>query len=251
MRFSLAILLLLLGLPSHVSGEQARATAAMDALTLQLSDGRIVLLEGLIAPDAADDGARVAADKVAARTLATLIEQAVGQTIQIVSLQPNADRWGRVLADVSTGQSGWLQGVMLRRGLARVSPCPKGDAGRLKLLRAAEADARRSKRGLWRIGTYQVRVASKPVKARGFVLIQGVPLSHGGGGTARYLNFAEDWRKDFTLRATRKTERLLARAGLGFDTLLERKLLVRGWLVWKNGPMLDITCSQQIEALDP
>lgn len=251
MRFSLAILLLLLGASAPAFGEQARGAEALDAVTLRLTDGRIVLLEGLIAPNAADDGPRAAADRIAARALAMLIEQAVGRKIDVAPLQPAADRWGRVLGDVSTQQAGWLQGLMLRQGLVRISVCPIGGADRLKMLRGAEAEARLKKRGLWRIGAYHVRAAAKPVKARGFVLIQGVPVSHGGGRKARYLNFAEDWRTDFTLRMTKKTERLLARAGLDFDTMLERKLLVRGWLVWRNGPMLDITCPQQIEALDP
>jgi hypothetical protein len=119
------------------------------------------------------------------------------------------------------------------------------------MIREAEADARTKRRGLWRLGVYQIRDAHALVKARGYVLLQGKLVESGGGRKVRYLNFAEDWRQDFTLRATRSSARRLDKAGLGFDALVERNLLIRGWLVWRNGPMLDITCPQQIEALDP
>lgn len=82
------------------------------------------------------------------------------------------------------------------------------------------------------------------------MLVEGTAVESGGGRSVRYLNFAKDWRQDFTLRATRASVRQLEKAGLGFDAILEWKLLVRGWLVWRNRPTLDITCPQQIEALD-
>ena len=252
MRLSLAILLILFGLRFPAGAEPLRVSAAEDAVTLRMADGRIVLLDGLLAPNPDDDGGRSAADKIAAAALARMIESAVGQTARLTPLLEVADRWNRIPADVHLQGSGvWLQERMLQEGLARIGPCPLGDPGRLKLLRDAEASARTARRGLWRIGVYQLRDAVQPIKARGFVLVAGMPFESGGGRNVRYLNFDKDWRQDFTLRATKSSARRLDKANLGFDALLERKLLVRGWLVWRNGPMLDITCPQQIEALDP
>ena len=252
MRLSLAILLILFGLRFPAAAEAVRVSAAEDGVTLRLVDGRVALLDGLLAPNADDDGERSAADKIAAATLARLIENAVGQTVRLNALMEVPDRWNRIPADVHLQDfGGWLQERMLREGLARIGPCPLGSQDRLKMLRDAEAMARTARRGLWRIGAYQVRGAMKPIKARGFVLVTGTPLESGGGRSVRYLNFDKDWRQDFTLRATKSSARRLDKANLGFDALLERKLLVRGWSVWRNGPMLDITCPQQIEALDP
>ena len=252
MRLSLAMLLILFGLRFPATADSIRVSDAEDAVTLQLADGRTVLIDGLLAPNADDDGGRSAADQIAAAALARLIESAVGQTVRLEALTESPDRWKRILADVYLQKSGvWLQQQMLRDGLARIGACPLGGVDRLKMLRDAEADARQARRGLWRIGANQIRGAMKPIKARGFVLVTGMPLESGGGRSVRYLNFDKDWRQDFTLRATKSAARRLDKANLGFDALLERKLLVRGWLVWRNGPMLDITCRQQIEALDP
>jgi micrococcal nuclease len=252
MRLSLAILLILFGLRFPAAAEPLRVSVAEDAVTLRLADKRIVLLDGLLAPDADDDGERSEADKIAAAALARLIESAVGQTVRLNALLEAPDRWNRIPADVHLQNSNvWLQERMLQEGLARIGPCPLGGPERLKMLRAAEASARTARRGLWRIGAYQIRDAMKPIKAHGFVLVAGLPLESGGGRSVRYLNFAKDWRQDFTLRATKAVARRLAKANLGFDAVVERKLLVRGWLVWRNGPMLNITCPQQTEALDP
>jgi micrococcal nuclease len=252
MRLSLAILLILFGLRFPAAAEPVRVSAVEDAVTLRLADGRVVLLDGLLAPNADDDGGRSAADKIAAAALARLIESVVGQTVRLSVLLEAPDRWNRIPADVHLQASGgWLQERMLREGLARIGRCPLGSPDRLKMLRDAEARARTARRGLWRIGTYQIRDAMKPIKARGFVLVAGIPLESGGGRSVRYLNFAKDWHQDFTLRATKAVARRLDKANVGFDAVVERKLLVRGWLVRRNGPMLDITCPQQIEPLDP
>ena len=62
MRLSLAILLILFGLRFPAAAEPLRASVAEDAVTLRLADKRIVLLDGLLAPDADDDGERSESD---------------------------------------------------------------------------------------------------------------------------------------------------------------------------------------------
>ena len=56
MRLSLAILLILFGLRFPAGAEPLRVSAAEDAVTLRMADGRIVLLDGLLAPNPDDDG---------------------------------------------------------------------------------------------------------------------------------------------------------------------------------------------------
>lgn len=256
MRFRLVIaaisVLSGLVLAQPAAATAARVVAAPDATTLMLADGRAVLLDGLLAPDPADDGAAALSDRAAADAHAALLQAAVGRTVTLTPLLADPDRWGRLPADVAREDDGaWLQGLLLAAGHARLEACPRGDADRLARLRAAEASARAARRGLWALKPYWVRRADRPMRPAGFAVVEGLVLATGGGRKRRYLNFAEDWRKDFSLSADRRTLRRLAAAGLDFDRLTGRNIRARGWLVYRNGPMLTITCPQQIETLQP
>ena len=64
-----------------------------------------------------------------------------------------------------------------------------------------------------------------------------------------YLNFGADYRTDFTISiAPRDLKRFPAE-----DRLLNgyrgRLVRVRGWLEWRNGPMINVTHPEQIEVL--
>lgn len=230
----------------------AAVVGAPDARTLALQDGRTLLLDGLLPPAAADDGDGDAADRAAAAAHAALLEAIVGRKARLVPLLDGPDRWGRLVADVERSADGlWLQGFLLGEGHARIEACPRGDAERLARLRAAEASARQARRGLWALGLYRPRQAERPMRPSGFALVEGRAVATGGGRTLRYLNFDKDWRKDFTLSADRTTQRRLAKAGLDFESLVGRNLRARGWLNYRNGPMITLACPQQIEALTP
>lgn len=234
---------------------QAEPTAAIvgvpDGVTLTLQDGRSVLLDGLIAPAPGDDGDGVAADKAAAAAHAALLAIAGGARATLAPLLEGPDRWGRIPADVTIASGPWLQGHLLRQGHARIAACPRGDGDRLDRLRVAEAEARRARRGLWALKTYWPRRADRRMRPEGFALVEGVAVATGGGARMRYLNFAQDWRNDFTLRADRSVRRRLEAAGLDFERLVGRNVLARGWLHYRNGPMITLSCPQQIEARDP
>ena len=87
------------------------------------------------------------------------------------------------------------------------------------------------------------------MRPAGFQVVEGLALATGGGGMMRYLNFDKDWRKDFTLRAERRFAARLEALGLGFESLVGRKVRARGWLNYRNGPMLHISCARQVEAI--
>ncbi len=234
---------------SLAAAEPLRVVAAPDAVTLTLADGRTITLDGLLAPSPHDDGDAPGADRAAAAAHAALLQAAVGREATLIPLLDAPDRWGRTPADVIRADDGaWLQGLLLAEGHARIEACPRGDDARLARLRRAEAGARNAGRGLWALGVYRARRADRPMRPSGFAVVEGIAVASGGGSKMRYLNFAEDWRKDFSLRADRATSRRLAKAGLDFDSLIGRKLHARGWLIYRNGPMLDIDCPQQIEA---
>jgi micrococcal nuclease len=69
-----------------------------------------------------------------------------------------------------------------------------------------------------------------------------------GQGAGRiYLNFAEDWRRDFTVSVARKDVDAFTAAGIDLKELAGKTIRVRGWLQWRNGPMIEATHPEQIE----
>lgn len=64
-----------------------------------------------------------------------------------------------------------------------------------------------------------------------------------------YLNFAEDWRRDFTVSVDRKAASAFAAAGIDLKALTGKRLRARGFLAWRNGPVIEASHPEQIELL--
>jgi hypothetical protein len=62
-----------------------------------------------------------------------------------------------------------------------------------------------------------------------------------------FLDFGEDWRRDFTIRAETRSLARLARDGLDVLGLAGKRILVRGWLFSHAGPMVELMHARQIE----
>jgi hypothetical protein len=71
----------------------------------------------------------------------------------------------------------------------------------------------------------------------------------GEGGDRIYLNFAKDWRSDFTISVEREDGAAFTAAGIDLKDLTGRRVRVRGWLEWRNGPMIEATHAEQLEIL--
>lgn len=244
------LLIPILACSTAVAAPAKRIVDAPTATTLRIADGRTLLLDGLLTPSADDDGDAPDADRAMAAARAFLLRETVGKTAVLERFIDGEDRWGRIPADVRlAGDEVWLQIRMLAEVHARIDACPRGDAARLDRLRAAEAEARDARRGLWALKTYWPRTPRPRLDAGVFVTVEGVAVAAGGGRRQRYLNFGADWRQDFTLAAPREVLRALRDAELEFDALVGRNLRMRGWLIYWNGPMIRIACPQQIEVM--
>jgi hypothetical protein len=62
-----------------------------------------------------------------------------------------------------------------------------------------------------------------------------------------YLDFGADWRRDFTVRAATRSLKGFLRDGLDVAALQGKRILVRGWLFWHAGPMIELVHPRQIE----
>ena len=156
------------------------------------------------------------------------------------------DRYGR-LPVVALRDGTSEQEQLLREGRALALPVTLPPACR-DALRAAETEARRAKRGLWRRSPVE-RAADPTLRSRvnRFAVVEGRIRSVGDRERGLYLNFGANWRDDFSVYIGRKDFRrhpewlriLLASRG--------RTVRVRGWLEDRGGPSMRVRHVAQIE----
>lgn len=233
-----------------VVGARAVASRAIDSDTLALDDGRELRLAAIFtvkAASGAEDGPRAA---LAAAARALLDELGAGRILDLAFDTQRGDRYGRVLAHAVNEHGVWLQGEMLRAGLARVATSRDMRAGAAQML-ALEDEARQKRRGMWGSPAWRVR-DSDAVTARdvdSFQIVRGTVRSVATIKGRTYLNFGEDWRSDFTVAIASAAAKLCRANGLDPAALAGKSLRVRGWIRLQNGPSIELSHPEQIEVL--
>ncbi|HET6520278.1 MAG TPA: thermonuclease family protein [Geminicoccaceae bacterium] len=225
-----------------------RAVAAADG-AIALADGRTVHLAAvelpaLLQPESAS----------AERARAALAELLDGAEVRLGLAAAAAipDRYGRLAAQLRRGADGlWVQGELLRRGLARVRTTPDHRALAAGML-ALEDEARTAGRGLWADPAYAVRRHDEAAAHVGsFQIVAGRVARVAETRGYIYLNFDDrDRRRDFTVRVRRGDLRALGRDGLDPAALAGRRVRVRGWLLEAGGPLVELSHGEQIEVLE-
>ena len=223
------------------------AREIVDGDTLVLDDGRQVRLVGIQAPKLPLGRPDFAAWPLADKAKAALESLSLGRRVTLAYGGRRIDRYGRLLAHLHDGDL-WLQGELLRRGLARVYSF-RDNRALVAAMLALEREARAARRGIWSHEFYAVRRADRAVPLDSFELVEGRVLSAQIVRRRVYLNFGPDWRRDFTVSVAPADRRLFEREGYDYLALEGRTIRVRGWVKWWNGPMIEITHPEQIEVL--
>ena len=238
-------------------GETATVAAIEDGETLELTDGRKVRLLGVKAPSEplGKRGDEPWPFVVEAKT--ALSRLASGAKVELRFDERRSDRHGHLLAHVYLVRAGsriWVQEALVQDGFARVYAFADARACVAELL-AREAEARDARRGLWYSWAYRVADAEDAKRlgrlTHSYQLVEGTVFAVGEGRKWIYLNFAEDWRTDFTISVERKKASAFEAAGIDLHALAGKNLRVRGWVEWRNGPMIEATYPEQIELLRP
>lgn len=227
----------------------ARVMQVISPYNLLLDDGRVVRLSGLEFPDFDVDNPGLLAT-TARDILKDMLE---GQTVTLY--QTRGKDWGRVnvmghtLAHLVRQKDGlWVQGALLRLGLARVETSLRNPEMAADML-DSEQDARAGNDGLW--PTYPVRTPEETSShLNSFQIVQGRVLSAALKNNTIYLNFGPDWKTDFTAVIAAESRRAFTRAGLDPLQWRGHTLRVRGWLEDHNGPSLTLTHAESVEILD-
>jgi endonuclease YncB( thermonuclease family) len=251
-----AVLLCLLAFPSGPAlardckdpATVVRAGAAGELVLDHPVEGTaIVRLAGIDPPELAPPSDAARSTDGAEAALSRLI---VGRAACLELFDRRRDRYGRLLAQVYRDDGLWIQGELLRRGLARVHVTADTRPLASDML-AIENRARRTGEGLWRDPRFRVRSAADAGRALGsFQLVEGRVVEAARRADRWYLNFGEDWRSDFTVIIPAQALPDFAAAKLDPYALRGRVIRVRGWVERFNGPMIEAVIPEQIEIID-
>ncbi len=236
--------------------KKARVVKVDDRGILHLQDGDRVHLAGILPVKFYRHATSPMARKLnrLARQATRLIRREVeGRQVELHRSGRQRDRYDRLLAHVYGENGNWLQGLLLRAGLARSLSFADSHACMRQML-ALEAKARQQRRGLWDFALFTPLSAQQTRelmrKRYRFALVEGRVNKVARVKKWLFLNFGRDWHDDFTIAIRRKYIRTIERSGLDLQGLAGRRVRVRGWIERWNGPLIKVTHRQQIEVLD-
>jgi len=222
---------------------EGRVTAVIDARSFRLEDGREVRLAG-IEP--------AGTEKPAAEPARTLALMLAGHEVRLRGQDDSPDRYGHQPAYV------WLvpdetlvQGELLAQGKAIVAATVT-DRECSATLMATEASAREAKRGIWADPSAIKNTESPGGILAGvgrFMLVEGKVLSVRQAGATTYLNFGQNWTRDFAVTIPKRALANLAAAGLVPKSLENKRVRVRGVVEVRTGPRIEVLRAGQIELL--
>jgi endonuclease YncB( thermonuclease family) len=232
-------------------GGRARVISVVDGDTVVLTDGRQVRLVGIQAPKLALGRANFKDWPLADEAKRAVEEWVLDQDVHLYFVPAPQDRHGRVLAHVTRRADGlWLQGELLKRGLARVYTFPDNRVLAAELL-AFERQARSAQVGIWALVHYMVRTPYTLAADMGtFQIVEGRVLDTAQVKKNVYVNFGKNWRSDFTIKVGTRDAKLFAEAGIDLLALKGKRVRVRGWIKSQNGPMIELDHPERLEILE-
>lgn len=240
------------GPPCALTEGGKRAVArVIDGETLALDDGRALRLIGALAPRAGDVGAASGSWPPENTTRAALAALVEGRSVRLWHDARRSDRYGQILAQAMI-DSTWLQGTLVERGLARAYGRPGIDACAEALVQL-ERRAREAGLGLWGNAAYGVRAARRGDWSRvvnSFQVVSGTVRRVSRGSGDLYLTLGSWRRGTYPLAAVVAAKRSDLTGGIMPRRLVGRRVLVRGWIEQRRGPVIVVDSKGQIELVD-
>ena len=217
-----------------------------------LSDGRRVRLAGVEPARAplgagSDDMARAAARlEAAGRRLLDRLSEAE----ELAFHDFGEDRHGRRVGHlVATGTGQDIATALVAAGLLRVVHLG-APAACTRARLPQEAAARAVRAGLWGDPRLGLRRANDPALGEmvgASVVVEGRVKSVGRSGSRTWLNFGDDFRRDFAVALDDKTREALAGRGIAAEGTRGRGLRVRGILLLREGLRIEPATADDVE----
>jgi endonuclease YncB( thermonuclease family) len=217
-----------------------RVVAAIDARTIRLADGRIVRLAGL-AP------MRPVHEPAARSALAAL---AVGHEVALNAADDIPDRYGRQEAFVfAEGAAQPLQADLIATGYGVRAPGLQ-DRGCRDLLAAAENRAAAGRHGVWNAPLLMKNIARAEDISREighFIVVEAALRSVRQTAAVTYLNFGRRRGEGLTAIVPARALPTFEQADKRLSGFEGRHVRVRGYLLDRGGPRIELLSPDQIE----
>lgn len=234
------------------AGPRRTVVRVVDAETIVLDDGREVRLIGALAPRSRDLSPNAPNWPPEQQALKALRGLVLGRSVNLAQAGRRSDRYGRLLAHLFIERGGtriWVQGRLLSDGHARAYGLP-GSFACMREMLAHERVARAAGTGLWSQAAYAPWPAFKTraiLRHRNTYQIVAGKVAHIAPTKARtYLNFGRDWRRDFTAGIDAKVLKGHSEWAKTIASLEGRRIEVRGWIEYRNGPYINVEHPSQI-----
>jgi hypothetical protein len=241
----------------HVEISRAHVIRVEKNGVLVLRDGRAVILEGIRLADQ---------DSQHDQALAALRALTADGTVTFTATPPKEDRYDRVRAQ-AFADGGWLQAVLLEKGLARVAISPDRNECAPDLYEA-ETRARNGRKGLWAISGNAPRraealrapappdkspdkPAAKPTDklAGSFQLVEGWVTHVARVDGRTFIDFGSNGRQSFSAIIQPEDRRTFRSFDL--DGLEAHKIRIRGIVQdYRGRPEIALSNPAQIEVLN-
>lgn len=243
--------------PCTLQGGATRSVVrVIDSETVLLDDHEEVRLIGALSPrspDLAPNAAPWREEDAAIEALRALVQN---RSVSLATAGREQDRYGRKLAHLFVDKDGdrqWVQGELLKSGHARVYGLPGNYACMHELL-AHEHFARSAGTGLWANAAYALRSARATRdllrRRNSYEIVVGEVRKVAITKSRTYLNFGADWRSDFTAGIESKVLRANPQWAQDLSQLEGKRVEVRGWIQYRNGPYIDIEDPSQLAPAD-
>ncbi|MFP4312743.1 MAG: thermonuclease family protein [Alphaproteobacteria bacterium] len=227
-----------------------RVVKIVDPLTIELQEKGLTRLTALDIPDynPYEQG------PLAQSAMEILGDMLIGKEVRIYQTRDRnkgrKNRMGHNLYHLFLNDSeSWVQGVLVRLGLARVRTDPS-NAELARELFKLESLARREKLGLW---AFEENSILNPDNAQdhinSFQIVEGRVESAARKQSNLYLNFGKNWRDDFTVAIPSSDIRQFLKKDISPQNLNGQTIRVRGWIREYNGAYMELNHPERIEIL--
>ncbi len=209
------------------AAEGVRVRQVLDGDSVVLADQRQLRLIGINAPEFGKDGKPDEPLAVAARD--RLRGLTAGKALRVELEEEQRDRHGRWLAHLTLPDGASVEEILLKEGLAAAIAVPPNIA-QLARHQAAEAEARKARRGLWGHAHYApVSVDSLTEAQTGFRFVRGAVTHVGRSAKFIYL----DMGPQFALRIAHTDWQHYFRGRP--ESWIGSQIVARGWISAQNG----------------
>lgn len=218
---------------------------AVDGGGFVTAEGEEIRLAGILAFGAGGETTSPEAEAAARDALERALRN---RAIALAPAEPSRDRYSRSVAQVFADGT-WIQSALLRAGEVRAAP-DLASAPCANALVAAEAEARSRRLAHWR-GAFRVRTPGELRNSTGsFQIVEGDVVTASITRGRAFINFGPDYRSDFTVTIEPEDMRTFRQARFDIPALAGKRIRVRGWVEFYNGPEITITTAAAIEVLE-